>query len=482
MNEIRTRFAPSPTGYLHVGGARTALFNYLFAKSAKGKFILRIEDTDRQRSTSEATEQVLESMKWLELQWDEGPGVGGKSGPYYQSQRLDIYQQYLNKLLDGGKCYRCFCTTEILLKKKMRQEAMGKPPVYDGTCRHLDQKEIEKKIKDHSFTYRFKVSPREIVFNDLARGKVKFDSKLIGDFIIGKADGFPTYNFAVVIDDALMNITHVIRGDDHISNTPRQLLLYEALHFPPPQFCHVSMILGSDREKLSKRHGATSVLEYKNKGYLIEPFLNFLALLGWSPKDGKEIIPKKTLETIFTDTKFSKSPAIFNIEKLDFLNGHYLRNLPLDNIFELLLPEIKKGPYKDHPIVKKGGINLQEIVRVTKDYCKKLSDINDYLGVFFENDFLIPTHLNSYLVTDTSKALINLSLEYFSRLSDENIMPGEFKGLIKEAKSKLNISGKLFFKPIRIAISGMEEGIELDVLFKVIPRKSIINRLEKTKG
>ncbi len=483
MTDVRTRFAPSPTGYLHVGGARTALFNYLFAKANGGKFILRIEDTDKERSTTEATEQVIESMKWLGLEWDEGPGVDEVKTSYYQSKRLNIYQQYLDQLLEEGKCYHCFCTTEELAEKKKRQEALGKPSIYDGTCRHLTKDTTEKKIAEKiPFTYRFKVPPQEIVFNDLVRGKVKFDSKLIGDFIIRKADGFPTYNFAVVVDDALMKITHVLRGDDHISNTPRQLFIYKALNFPFPQFCHISMILGADREKLSKRHGATSVLEYKKKGYLVEPFLNFLALLGWSPEDGTEIISKKTLEKVFIGTKFSKSPAIFDASKLDFLNGHYIRNLEFNNIVALLLPEIQKGPYKDHPIVKNGGENLHEIIKATKDYCKKISDINDYLGIFFEDDFSIPAHLRHYLTTDTSKALMSLAIKYFSQVSEQNITTEEFKGFMKEAKTKLNVGGKLFFKPMRVAVSGVEDGIELDVLFKVLPRRSVIKRLERAEA
>ena len=487
MQNIRTRFAPSPTGYLHVGGARTALFNYLFAKAHGGQFILRIEDTDQERSAPEATRQVIESIEWLGLKWDEGPKIKSDNGPYYQSKRLDIYQRYLDQLLDQGKCYRCFCTSEMLADSKQRQEAMGLPPVYNGRCRHLEQKEIEDKLRKQThFTYRFKVDSEEIVFDDLVRGKVKFDSKLIGDFVIRKGDGFPTYNFAVVVDDALMRITHVLRGDDHISNTPRQIMLYRALDFPLPQFCHISMILGADKEKLSKRHGATSVLEYQKKGYLVEPFLNFLALLGWSPEDGVEIIPRKKLETMFTKIKFSKSPAIFNVEKLDFLNGHYLRNLDFDEAFKLLLPIVKKGPYAKHPLVKNTDIDsktpneLKQIVKVARDYCKKTSDINEHLKVFLEDDFVIPDALKHYLENDKSKELIAFATKYFKELSEtEEISPEHFKKLKQKTKDELDIGGKSFFKPMRVAISGREEGVELDVLFSVLSRSSIIKRLKR---
>ena len=491
MPDTRTRFAPSPTGYLHVGGARTALFNYLFAKANGGQFILRIEDTDKERSSPAAAEQVLESLRWLGLEWDEGPGIEGERGPYYQSKRLDIYQEHLDKLLAEGQCYRCFCTNEELAAIKKRQEALGLPPVYDGRCRHLSQKEIDVK-EDNKVpcTYRFKVEPEEIVFEDLVRGRVKFDSKLIGDFVIRKGDGFPTYNFAVVVDDALMDITHVIRGDDHISNTPRQIMLYRALGFSPPQFCHISMILGPDKEKLSKRHGATSVLEYREKGYLPDAFLNFLALLGWSPADGIEIIPREKLETSFTKAKFSKSPAIFDIEKLNFLNGHYLRNLDFETVFKLLLPEIQTGPHRNHPLVEAKGDNLKKMVKVTKDYCKKLSDINTHLEVFLVDDFAIPEKLKHYLETDTSQSLLELASKHsresqktrrINRIVYVSPMPVDFTELKRKAKEELGISGKAFFKPLRVALTGQEEGLELDILFKVLSNDVIIKRLEKAK-
>ena len=483
--DIRTRFAPSPTGYLHVGGGRTALFNYLFAKSQGGKFILRIEDTDQKRSTAQATEQVIASLKWLKIDWDEGPDADQSHGPYYQSQRLSIYRKYLQHLLEDEKVYRCFCTDGELQKTKKRSEAMGIPYVYDGKCRHLSQEEIEKKIKEGiPYTYRFYVKPREIIFEDLIRGKIKFDSRRIGDFVICKADGYPTYNFAVVIDDALMNISHVIRGDDHISNTPRQILLYEALNFPLPVLCHISMILGPDGEKMSKRHGATSVMEFKIKGYLPDPLVNFLALLGWSPEDGIEIISREKLMHTFSTSKFSKSPAVFEFGKLDYLNGYHLHHAPLDEVFPLFLPYlqtyIEKNGYRKHSLASEGEEKFRKIVGMVRTYCKKLSDIEAHLPVFFEDNFNLSEESREYVKNEKSRSLLELTFEYLKSLEEEALSKEIFKALMQAAKEKLYLTGKNFFKPLRAAITGKVEGMELDMLFQTLGRKALLARLRNT--
>ena len=294
---VRTRFAPSPTGHLHVGGARTALFNYLYARSRKGSFILRIEDTDQERSTEDSKVKMFESMRWLGLDWDEGPEKGGGFGPYVQSQRLDIYKSITENLINEGKAYRCFCTPDELETKKKEQEAKGLNPIYDGKCRNLGPEEIHEMLSQgRLFTVRFIVNHQEVIVEDIVQGHVTFDSRIIGDFIIVKSDGFPTYNYAVVVDDHAMEISHVIRGVGHLSNTPRQILISEALGYNLPRYAHVSQIVGSDRKKLSKRHGATSLEEYAKMGYLPEAFLNYLALLGWSTPDGEEFVRKEKLE------------------------------------------------------------------------------------------------------------------------------------------------------------------------------------------
>lgn len=478
---VRLRFAPSPTGYLHVGGARTALFNYLYAKTQGGQCILRIEDTDQNRSTSEAVNQVLESLRWLGIDWDEGPGNEkenfseiGSYGPYFQSQRLQIYQEHFDRLLKKKKIYPCFCTDEVLDQKRKRMEAMGYPFVYDRQCLNLSSEEISEKLTHHvPHTLRFRIEPREIIFEDKVKGVVKFDSSLIGDFVIRKSDGFPTYNFAVVVDDATMKITHIIRGDDHISNTPRQILIYEALGYPLPIFAHISMILGHEGEKLSKRLGSVSVLDYKKKGYYPDPFINFLALLGWSPSDGNEILSREELIRSFTELKFSPSPAIFDHNKLDFLNGRYLRNLNATILYRDL-----RNTLIEHGVVREEKDfppNLKDILAVLKDYCNKLSDIVLVYNKFMETRVHYTDEIKPW-ISDANKPLFILAIEIFSQKDDPFIVPEEFQELISRAKEK-GFKGKGFFMPLRAKLTGEEHGIELDTLFRLKPRSVILERL-----
>ncbi len=474
MNQkVRLRFAPSPTGVLHVGGARTALFNYLFAKSNQGDFILRVEDTDQKRSSLESTTKVIQALKWLGINWEEGPEVGGNYGPYSQGERLDIYEKYYNFLLKKKKIYHCFCTNEQLEIKKKRMKTMGYAPIYDKTCRHLSEKEVDEKLSQKIiFSYRFKVENQKITFNDLVKNTITFDSKLIGDFIIKKTDGFPTYNFAVVIDDALMKISHVLRGDDHISNTPRQILLYEALNFPTPIFGHLSTILGSNREKLSKRHGATDILEFKNIGYYPEPMINHLALLGWSPKDGIEIISRKKLKKSFTKTKFTSSAATFDYQKLDFLNAHYIRNIEFKTLYENCKPYLLKQNYDPN------DPQVEKAVFFIKNYLKKLSDVTKEIKNFFEETISLSESLKKSISNEKSILLFKLAISFFSKLKNEEyISMNEFKSFSKEANNKLKIKGKDFFIPIRIKLTGKKSGIEMGNLFQIFNRNKIIKHL-----
>lgn len=329
MDNVRVRFAPSPTGTLHIGGARTALFNWLFARGQNGKLVLRLEDTDLARSTEDSATGILDGLKWLGLDWDEGPDIGGPCGPYRQSERLPIYKQYLKQLLDSGKAYYCFCTPEELRSAKEKAEANQKPYAYAGTCRDLSPAEVSARLEQGSQpVIRFKMpSTGNTIVQDLVRGEVKFQNELMDDFIIAKADGWPTYNFAVVVDDYSMRISHVIRAEEHLSNTPKQVLLYEALRLPLPKFAHVSMILAPDRSKLSKRHGATSVQEFREQGYLPQALLNYLALLGWSLGDDTDIMSSHEMIARFNLNQVSKSAAIYDIEKLTWMNGHYMNEI-----------------------------------------------------------------------------------------------------------------------------------------------------------
>jgi nondiscriminating glutamyl-tRNA synthetase len=339
---VRVRFAPSPTGYLHVGGARTALFNYLFARHHGGVFVLRIEDTDRERSTEESTEAIYEAMKWLGLAWDEGPGVGGAYGPYHQSERLPIYAEWAERLLREGNAYRCFCYPEDLKARREAAMTRGEPPRYDRTCLRLPPGEADARAaRGEPFALRFRMPDGETSWNDGVRGSVTFQNAVLDDLVILRTDRHPTYNFAAVVDDHLMEITHVLRGDDHISNTPRQIRIYEALGWAPPQFAHVPMILGADGTRLSKRHGATSVTTFRDEGFLPDTMVNFLALLGWAYDGEREMFTLRELEEAFTLDRVSKNPAIFNYEKLEWMNGEYFRALPLAKRTDLVLAHLR---------------------------------------------------------------------------------------------------------------------------------------------
>lgn len=331
-DEIRVRIAPSPSGNLHIGTARTALFNYLFAKKEGGKFVLRIEDTDAERTKQEYIDNIFDSLKALGLNWDEGPDVGGPYGPYTQSERFDIYPKYAQILLDKGYAYECWCTNEELEQEKEEAVKNHKPYVYSRKCLNITPEQKEQYIKEgRKPSIRFKVEHKELIFNDMVKGELKFDTSLIGDFVIMKSNGTPTYNFAVVIDDMLMKISHIIRGEDHISNTPKQILIYEALGAKVPEFGHLGMILAPDRSKLSKRHGATAVSDFVKEGYLTDALINFVALLGWAPSDSVEI---KTVDEIAKDfriNEISSSNSIFEYDKLNWMNGQYIKKWIFQN-------------------------------------------------------------------------------------------------------------------------------------------------------
>ena len=326
---VRVRFAPSPTGFLHVGGARTALYNYLFARSRGGTFVLRIEDTDAERSTEASVEAILAGMRWLGLTWDEGPGAGGASGPYFQAQRRDLYRRYADRLAAAGHAYPCWCTTGEIEARRGEQSARGEDPKYDGRCRALPAAERAAKLAagtPHALRFAL-AGTDEIAWDDVVRGRVAFRSDVLDDFVLVRSDGFPTYNFACVVDDLEMAITHVVRGDDHISNTPRQLLIYRALGAEPPVFAHASMILGPDGKRLSKRHGATSVEAFGEMGIVPEGMVNFLALLGWAYDGRQEIFTLAELEKVFTLGKVGANPAIFDTQKLEWVNAQHLKRL-----------------------------------------------------------------------------------------------------------------------------------------------------------
>ena len=354
-DKVRVRFAPSPTGRLHIGGARTAIFNWAFARAMGGDFILRIEDTDPERSTQENVQVILNAMKWLGLTWDEGPEVGGEAGPYFQTQRMDTYAQALERLKERGAAYPCFCTKEELdAKRELAEKTQGGYAGYDRTCRDMDPDEAARRIaagEPHVWRLKVPLDHGPIAFEDAVYGPVSFPADVMDDMILVRTDGSPTYNFAVVCDDANMGITHVVRGDDHLSNTPRQILIYEALGYPTPTFAHLSMILGADGKKLSKRHGATSVEEYRDRGYLPDAMVNFLALLGWSLDGETTIMSRETICTQFSLDRITKKDAIFDETKLDWMNGQYIQKMGAEAWVELSRPWLARAFSEGYPYV-----------------------------------------------------------------------------------------------------------------------------------
>ena len=470
----RVRFAPSPTGLLHVGNARTALFNWLFARRCGGQFILRIEDTDQERVTKIYEKSLMEDLRWLSMDWDEGPEKGGGCGPYHQIERIHIYESYLNKLITDGKVYPCYCSEGELEVERTSLLAMRMTPRYTGKCRNLTDQERKKLERGgRKPAVRFKVEKGTIVFNDLIRSAMKFEGEALGDFIIMRSNGVPAYNFAVVIDDHLMKITHVIRGEDHLSNTAIQLLLYKALGFYPPEFAHHSLILGKDRTKLSKRHGSVSVREFREKGILPEALLNYLALLGSSLEDGKEIASIQEIVDMFSLDRAGKSGAIFDENKLRWLNASYIRNDGIEKLTERIIPFIKKAGYDvevlDHSL-------LRQIVEAVRDNLVTLSDIGNYLDIFFDEKFHISDEAADLLKDKTASVVIRALYDALNHpdITDENL----YDDLIKRVREKTGLKARDLFMPVRAAITGRVSGPELRKIFSILGKKSILVRLK----
>jgi len=467
MEQVRVRFAPSPTGPLHIGGARSALFNYLLAKKLDGKLVIRIEDTDLERSSRESEENILASLKWLGIDWDEGIEKGGADGPYRQTERLDIYRSFIDKLLESKKAYYCFCSEEELEEERQMLMAKGELPRYLGKCRF--QKEEERTAclaEGKQPVVRFRVPEgKAIIIDDLVRGKVTFDSDGIGDFVIVKSDGIPTYNFAVVIDDVTMKISHVIRGEEHLSNTPRQIVLYEALGLPIPKFAHISLILGKDRSKMSKRHGTVSVVSYQEKGYLPEALVNFLALLGWSPEGEEEIFTMDELIEQFSLDRVAKNPAVFDIEKLNWVNGIYLRKSPREEIVRKAIPFLMAGGYLSGMPEEKELVRLSQIVGAVQERISYLEEMAAKVRFFFVDEVEFEG--------EEAKAVLREEQvpQVLALLQQKLIQAGELnadkvKVILKELTKELGLGGRKVFMPIRVALTGQMHGPEL---FDIIP-------------
>jgi glutamyl-tRNA synthetase len=479
---MRVRFAPSPTGQLHVGNARTALFNWLLARGSSGSFILRIEDTDVERSTAESEATILQDLRWLGLDWDEGPDVGGACGPYRASERLHLYESYANELLAADHAYYCFCTREQLDAERRAAVDAGLPARYSGRCRALSREQAEARIAaGERPALRFRVpEKREIVFSDVVRGDVRFHTDVIGDPVIVRADGIPAYNFAVVIDDALMSVTHVIRGEDHISNTPRQVLLYEALGFSPPIFAHLALVLGPDHSPLSKRHGATSVAEFRAKGYLPEALVNYLALIGWSPRvgspggrsagDESELLPIDELARRFSLDAVGLSAGVFDEEKLAWVNRHYLKMASAVRLAELSVPYFAAAGVPMAPTAA-GAQFLASVIPIASASVDRLDQVPGRLSFLFEYDparILADATVREEMRRDPPRQVVAALAEILG--STPRLDRERFRAAANEVKLRTGQKAKALFHPIRIALTGRPEGPELDLAVPAIDR------------
>ncbi|MBN6187440.1 glutamate--tRNA ligase [Aneurinibacillus sp. BA2021] len=477
--QVRVRFAPSPTGHLHIGGARSALFNYLFARHHGGDFIVRIEDTDRKRNVEDAEAKLIESLRWFGTEWDESIDKDGGVGPYRSMDRLDIYQKYIKQLVAEGKAYPCYCTEDELNAEREAQKERGETPRYAGTCRNLTAEQIQAyEAEGRKASIRFRVQEnREYTVHDHIRGEVTFDSNGIGDFVIARPDGIPTYNFAVVIDDALMKITHVIRGEEHLSNTPRQLMIYEAFGFETPEFAHVALILNPDGKKMSKRDESLIQFmeQYRELGYLPEALMNFLALLGWSPEEEQEIFTREELVEKFSLGRVSKSPAIFDIHKLKWMNNHYIKQASVEHITDLCLPHMQKAGQLPQELSEEQRQWAEKLVALYQEQLEYAAQIVELSGMFFEDEVHYDAEAKAVLaeehVPDVMKAF------HEELLSLEEYTADTIKGALKAVQKATGHKGKKLFMPVRVAVTGFTHGRDLNETLFLLGRDAVLQRV-----
>ncbi|MGI6684291.1 MAG: glutamate--tRNA ligase [Bacillota bacterium] len=478
MEKVRVRFAPSPTGPLHIGGARSALFNYLFAKKNNGDFILRMEDTDLERSSRESEENIKNSLKWLGLDWNEGIDQGGPHGPYRQTERLAIYQKAVERLIKDGHAYYCYCSEEECEAERQELIERGETPRYLGKCRSLTEEQKRQfEAEGRKPVVRFRVPDNyTITIEDMVRGEVSFETEGMGDYIIVKSDGIPTYNFAVVMDDSDMEITHVIRGEEHLSNTPRQILIYQALGLKTPKFAHVSLILGKDKSKMSKRHGSTSVVAYRNQGYLPEALVNFLALLGWAPEGEEEIFSMEQLINMFSLDRVSKSPAVFDMDKLKWINGTYIRNTDPDRLKTLVLPYLKEAGFIGQELTEKEDVWASLVIETLRNYLSCLEDVNGLLQMFMGKTVSFETEeARAILHQEFIPRIINLFAE---KIKNTDILtPEAVKSILKQIRKDTGLGGGQVFMPIRVALTGQMHGPDLDKLAAILGKEVVLARL-----
>lgn len=478
--DIRVRYAPSPTGHLHIGNARTALFNYLFARNKGGSFIIRIEDTDTKRNIEGGEQSQLKYLKWLGMDWDESVDKEGEYGPYRQSERNHIYQEYYNQLLENGQAYKCYCTEEELEAEREEQLARGETPQYSGKCRHLtreDQERLEKEGRKPSI--RFLVPKGKVyTFNDMVKDEVSFESDGIGDFVIIKKDGIPTYNFAVTVDDYLMKISHVLRGDDHISNTPKQLMIYEAFGWEPPIFGHMTLIVNESRKKLSKRDESIIqfIEQYEELGYLPEALFNFIALLGWSPQGEEEIYSREEFINLFDADRLSKSPALFDKQKLAWMNNQYMKKVDLDKAVELSLPHLIKAGRVPSNLTEEESAWVRNLVSLYQEQMSYGAEIVELSELFFKEDITYEEEAKEVLAEEQVPEVLRAFLAEIQALE---VFEAEYiNKAIKSVQKATGHKGKKLFMPIRAAVSGQVHGPDLPKAIQLFGKQKIINRIQ----
>ena len=483
MTKIRVRYAPSPTGHLHIGNARTALFNYLFARHNGGDFIIRIEDTDTKRNIEDGEKSQLDNLKWLGMDWDESPANPGEYGPYRQSERADIYQPLIDQLLASNRAYKCYCTPEELEAEREAQRARGEMPHYSGKCSHLTPEEqAQKEAQGLEPVIRFRVPKNtEFKFHDMVKGEISFESDNVGgDFVIQKRDGMPTYNFAVAVDDHMMKITHVLRGDDHIANTPKQLMIYDAFGWQAPEFGHMTLIINSETgKKLSKRDESILqfIEQYRELGYLPEAMFNFIALLGWSPVGEDEIFSQDELIKMFDPNRLSKSPAAFDAKKLEWVNNHYIKAMDLDVLVEMCLPYLQKAGRVSEDLSAEELERVKKIVALYQPQMSYAAQIVELSELFFTEHPVLDDAAKEVLAGETVPqvlAAFKAKLEAMDTIEAPSV-----KAAIKEVQKETGVKGKNLFMPIRVAVSGQTHGPELPETVELLGKEKALAHLEQ---
>lgn len=483
MTKVRVRYAPSPTGHLHIGNARTALFNYLFARHNDGDFIIRIEDTDQKRNIADGEKSQLENLAWLGMDWDESPENPGAYGPYRQSERGEIYQPLIDQLLAANQAYKCYCTEEELEAEREAQRARGEMPHYSGKCAHLTPEEqAEKEAAGLEPVIRFRVPKNtEYAFKDMVKGDIHFESDNVGgDYVIQKRDGMPTYNFAVAVDDHMMKITHVLRGDDHIANTPKQLMIYEAFGWTPPQFGHMTLIINSETgKKLSKRDESILqfIEQYRELGYLPEAMFNFIALLGWSPVGEAEIFSQKELIDMFDPKRLSKSPAAFDGKKLEWVNNTYIKAMDLDKLTEMCLPYLQADGRVEQELTPERLEWVKKLVALYQPQMSYAAQITEVSTLFFTEHPVLDDAAKEVLAGETVSTVLKAFKEKLAAM--EPVVAADVMTAIREVQKETGVKGKNLFMPIRVAVSGQTHGPELPETVELLGKEKALAHIDQ---